>query len=381
MGAPKLTAVEWSRRKAALDEHGGNVTAAARALGIGRGTLRDNIEYREGDGASDGFKVTHTSTLYDMETGDAKLQWVKTALDKERQEQMAREMIAGLVEGIKPAKPTPAPKTSTAALMVAYLLGDAHIGLYAWADETGEDFDTIIAKRDIVGAADRLISSTPNSDECIIVNLGDFFHMDSQANATPRSNNRLDVDTRFAQVVRVGIKIMRYMIDSALKKHRVVRVRNVAGNHDPHAGGIFIAEILHGYYANEPRVIIESSPKPFWTFRFGNNLIGITHGHGGKPDNFAGSLAVEAHADWSHCEYRYVWHGHFHTKRVIEKMGVIVECFRTLAARDAWHAENGYLAGREMQAITLHKDFGEIERHTASLKQIREASDGKKTSH
>jgi hypothetical protein len=369
---PALSADEWKRRKAVLEEHDGNVSAAAKALGVGRSTLRGNIAKRD----DDGFRVTHTSTLYDMETGDAKLQWVKEAVDKEKQELIVREMIAGLVEGIKPAKPTTRDrKTDGADICVAYLIGDAHVGMYSWEDETGADFDTTIAQRDLVSAADRLLASTPASDECIVVQLGDFFHMDSSANATPRSNNRLDVDTRFAQVIRVGIQTMRYMIDLALRKHGIVRVRNVAGNHDPHSS-LILTEALRGYYIDEPRVIIECSPKPFWTFRFGNCLVGITHGHGSKPDNYAGMLAVEGHADWSHCEYRYVWHGHFHSKSCIEKMGVITECFRTLAARDAWHAENGYRAGREMQAITLHKDFGEIERHTASLKQIRGVADG-----
>jgi len=54
-------------------------------------------------------------------------------------------------------------------------------------------------------------------------------------------------------------------------------------------------------------------------------------------------------------------------------MGTLVERFRTLSARDAWHAESGYLAGREMVLIVLHKEFGEVERHTASLKQVRGA--------
>jgi hypothetical protein len=82
-------------------------------------------------------------------------------------------------------------------------------------------------------------------------------------------------------------------------------------------------------------------------------------------------LAVDAQKDWSDCDYRFVWHGHIHSKRVFEDMGVIVESFRTLAGKDAWHAEQGYRPGREMQAIVLHKKFGEIERHTAGLKRIR----------
>jgi len=170
--------------------------------------------------------------------------------------------------------------------------------------------------------------------------------------------------------IRAGITTMRYVIDRALEKHNQVRVRNVAGNHDPHAS-VTLTEALIGYYSKEPRVTIEDSPRAFFTYRFGLNLVGITHGHTGKPERLPGILAVDAQKDWGECEFKYVWHGHIHNKKVFEDMGVIVESFRTLAAKDAWHAEMGYRPGREMQAIVLHKEFGEIERHTAGLKRVR----------
>jgi hypothetical protein len=367
---------EWQRTEQALRDNNWNITYAAKALGESREVISKRVQRARKTGLfskpETPYIVKGESTLYDGD-GVEKLKWVKTEIDKAKLEALAREVIFSLTSDIEPAKKTAAPKTTDKDLCVAYIIGDAHTGLYAWADEVGDDFDTVIAKRDLYGAADRLIASTPDAEECIIVQLGDFFHADSQSNATPKSNNRLDVDTRFAQVVRVGIQIMRYMIDKALTKHKYVRVRNVAGNHDPNAS-ILLTEALRGYYIDDPRVIIEDSPAPFWHFRHGNCLVGITHGHGGKPDQYAGQLAVEAREHWGACEFRYVWHGHFHHRRMIEALGTIIECFRTLAARDAWHAENGYLAGREMQAITLHREFGEIERHTASLKQIREAA-------
>lgn len=382
MAAPRLADDEWQRTKAALDAADWNITKAAEALGSPRKTISDRVAAARAAGVianrEDALVVKGRSTLYGKD-GEQMLEWVKTSVDQEKLEQVMREAIVALCADIEPAKRVAAPKTTQKDLCVGYIIGDAHVGLYSWADEVGAgaDFDTAIAKRDLYGAADRLIASTPDADEAIIAQLGDFFHMDSQANATPRSNNRLDVDTRFGQVVQVGIKVMRYIIDKALAKHKIVRVRNVSGNHDPNVS-IMLTEVLRGYYINEPRVVIEGSPRPFWHFRFGSCLVGITHGHGGKPEQYAGQLAVEAREEWGRCEYRYVWHGHFHHKRMIESLGTIVECFRTLAARDAWHAENGYLAGREMQAITLHKDFGEIERHTASLKQVR---NGKETSN
>lgn len=362
-GTPPPSADEHKRRQSALDANDGNVSRAAKQLGMSRQTLQSWKNDRAG------LKVKGTSTLYGTD-GEPILEWVKTGVDAERQEAIMRETIAALVAEIKPVNRRDSPKVKNSDLCVAYCIGDAHIGLYSWGAETGSDFDLSIASKDLMAAVERLVSAAPVSNEALVVQLGDFYHMDDSTNMTPRSGNRLDVDSRFPKVIRAGITTMRYMIDRALEKHNTVRVRNVAGNHDPHAS-VTLTEALIGYYSKEPRVTIEDSPRAFFTYRFGSNLVGITHGHTGKPERLPGILAVDAQKDWGECEFKYVWHGHIHTKKVFEDMGVIVESFRTLAAKDAWHAEQGYRPGREMQAIVLHKEFGEIERHTAGLKRIR----------
>jgi hypothetical protein len=48
----------------------------------------------------------------------------------------------------------------------------------------------------------------------------------------------------------------------------------------------------------------------------------------------------------------------------------MVEYFRTLAARDAWHAGQGYRSGRDMQCIIHHREFGEIGRHRRGIAMI-----------
>jgi hypothetical protein len=376
MAQHELTIEQWNVTQAALDKHDGNKTLAALEIGLKRQTIQHRIIVAKAKGwladdgtVPDGFLVKGVSTLYDGD-GNKRAQWVKTREDAERQEAMLRETVAEFVKAIKPAKPIPPPKINLDHLAVAYAIGDAHLGLYAWGAETGADFDLAIAERDLMSAASRLIMSAPASSECIVVQLGDFYHMDDSRNVTPASGNRLDVDSRFPKVIRVGIRTMRFVIDEALKKHKLVRVRNVAGNHDPHAS-VTLTEALIGYYHDEPRVIIESSPRPFFVWRFGSNLVGITHGHAGKPEALPGVLAVDAQKEWGECSHRFIWHGHIHQKRVFESMGVVVESFRTLAGRDAWHTEQGYRPGREMQAIVLHRDFGEVERHTASIQRVR----------
>jgi hypothetical protein len=371
MAQAKLTREQWDETKAAIEKHGGDMTAAAVELGRSPRALSNRRATARAEGweLPDGFLVKGTSTLYGP-AGEQMLQWVKTGEDPRRQEEILLATVKALVKDIAPCKPLKAPKGTNADLCVAYCIGDAHLGLYAWGAETGADFDIEIAKRGLMGAADRLVHAAPAADEALIVQLGDFYHIDDYKNATPASGNRLDVDSRFPKVIRVGINTMRHLIDRALEKHKLVRVRNVAGNHDPTAS-ITLTEAIRGYYIKEPRVIVEDSPRSFFVYRFGANLVGITHGHTGKPEDYAGVLAVDGSQHWGECAYKYVWHGHIHQKRVFEKMGVLTESFRTLAAQDAWATEQGYRAGREMQAIVLHKQFGEIERHTAGIRMVQ----------
>lgn len=354
-------------------------TDAARKCGLHPNTYKSQLTkaYEQFGAAEakssdlpDGFHVYAMSSLFDVD-GQIKLQWVKSRIDPQKQEEIIRETINGFVAKTKNIfKPSPAPKTLTSDLLTCYVIGDCHAGMYAWKEETGEDVDTDIIARDIITAADRLIQTSPKSDECLILQLGDFLHADSAAGVTPMSGNKLDVDTRLPRVIRIGIQTLRYYIESALKKHKIVRVRNVAGNHDPNIY-IVLVESLKGYYHKEPRVIIEDSARPFWTYCFGKNLIGVTHGHAGPPTRLPGVLAVDAQEFWSKTDFKYVHHGHIHTKRVFEDMGVIVESFRTLTGKDAWHQEQGYRSGREMVSIVYHKDYGEIERHVAGIKMVR----------
>lgn len=368
MPAPPLSEEKRLEAVEALERHQGNRTAAARELGIPRTTLIHRLEIA-GEEPRGEFIVKAKSELFDGE-GNLKLQWIKSAVDKDKLEEIVRETIKGLMGSIKPAPPVKKPKTHAPDLMNAICIGDAHIGLYNWGEETGEDFDSDIAQRDLQDAVDRIVASMPEADTCLVAQLGDFFHIDDQTNATPAHGNRLDVDTRFPKVIRCGIATMRYAIDTCLSKHERVIVRNVAGNHDPHAS-VTLQEALRGYYHLEPRVEIVDTPRPFYVIRFGTNLIGMTHGHQGKPERYPGILAVDGAADWGECQHKTVWHGHIHQKRAFEDMGVLVESFRTLAGPDAWAIQQGYRPGRELQGIVLHKEFGEVERHTAGVRRVR----------
>ena len=164
---------------------------------------------------------------------------------------------------------------------------------------------------------------------------------------------------------------MRRIIDRALEKHREIHVICEIGNHDDHSA-IMLALCLDQYYENNPRVFIDTSPETFHWFRFGENLIGVTHGHNTKPAQLPGIMAHDRKKDWGDTSFRYWYVGHVHHESVKEYPGVVVETFRTLASRDAWTHQSGYRSGQDMRVDVLHKKYGRVTRHIVGIEQIYE---------
>jgi hypothetical protein len=249
-------------------------------------------------------------------------------------------------------------------------MGDPHLGMLAWPAETGNAFDLAIAERNLFAAVDRLVDLAPRTQKALIENLGDFFHADNK-NSTTTKGTRLDTDGRWPKVLATGIKLMRRVIDRALQKHEHVTVINEIGNHDDHTS-IVLSIALAQFYEHEPRVSIDTSPQSFHWYRFGKCLIGTHHGHNVKLTDLPGVMAVDQAKAWGETEHRY-WHvGHVHHDALKELPGCTVETFRTLAGKDAWHAGQGYRAGRDMKLIVLHKDHGEVGRHTVGISLVHE---------
>jgi hypothetical protein len=346
--------------------------AAAKAAGVAESSFRNRLlraAQRGIDGSVPkpvpaGQVIKGTSTLYD-EAGNQVLQWVKTGSDQSTDDFIAA--IREAFDGYKSAsKLIPAPAKSDSSLLSVYPIADQHVGLLSWAQETGENYDLKIGVDRLRSCAARLISQSPNSKQAIILNLGDWTHSDDQKNMTPRSGNILDVDGRYFKVLTAGVQLMMDVIELALAKHETVLVRNIPGNHDPHAS-IALTVALSAFYHNNPRVTIDDDPSDFFFHRFGQTLIGANHGHKMKADRMAMAMATMRREDWGKTKHHWFLFGHIHHETVKEVGDVRVESFRTLAAKDAHAASCGYVSGQSLTSVTLHVDEGEIGRHKVNL--------------
>ena len=367
-----------------LIENGFHIAGAAKATGMHRRSIQRalrRLEKRAGlsrppvdelnkmDMVPNLHYVKGVSS-YTNKEGVLSGQWVKTQVDKELRDKLLQEALIDTFEEYrKTSCKTPLPDKNLKNLLTVYPMGDPHIGMYAWSEETGEDFDCDIAEEQLITAVRVLVERAPASHTAIILNLGDFFHADNMNNATFKNANPLDVDSRWSRVLRIGVRAMIECIYAALEKHKQVVVRNMAGNHDDHTSQ-FLSVALSLYFENNKRVAIEEQPTKFWYYRFGKVLLGSCHGDTAKPDALPGVMSADRAQDWGETEHRYWLTGHIHTTNKKEYHGCVWESFRTLCAKDAWHTAMGYRAGRDMQAIVYHQDYGEHERHTMSIQML-----------
>lgn len=394
----------------ALEKHDGHKEKAARSLGIATSTFRNRLNKAAAAGflgtqpVLPGFAVKQVSVPVGQDGEPVGAAWVKQRPLGEKFEipdgQVLKEVSAlvdpeervilqwiktkgspglnDLMEAVKEtfteyagkAPVVPAPTgINNDDMITIYQVADLHYGMYAWAEEAGVDYDTTIATKLLTDTMSRLVADTPSSSTAVVLNLGDYFHFDNDNHRTFRGGNALDGDTRHFKVLRSGVALLIHTILLALKKHAKVIVKNLPGNHDPYAWMV-LPIALSIYFKDEPRVEVDATASPYWFYQFGKNMFGATHGDEAKAEDMPGIMAAKQPEMWGATEHRVVFTGHLHTKKkqmVSEKYGAAVEVARTIAPRDAWGNRKGFVSGREMQAITYHREDGEWDRKTVPL--------------
>jgi len=292
-------------------------------------------------------------------------QWdiYRPAKDGGRDDLVARVM-ADFDGQVPRAAAVPAPEGLPDDRLTVYPLGDPHLGLRG-ADGYGLQEGARLLREAV---ADLVRRGAP-SKECLILNLGDYYHSDDPRNRTRRHGFDLDVDGDWFEILKVGRDTFLSLINEALEHHEIVNVKCLIGNHDD-LSSLFLTLLVDAHYRDEPRVRVDVSGAPFQWFEWGKNLFGFTHGQDAKPDKLPAKMANAQREAWGRTLHRYWLVGHVHHVRRVEIGGVMIESFRTLASRDGYHESHGYLAGRDLTRIVYHREHGEISRETVSAHML-----------
>lgn len=312
----------------------------------------------------EGYKVKGVSTYYN-EDGKPTGQWVKSATDEERRAQALLEAVENAATALPKFKPVKPPKQVDENLASLLTITDFHLGMKAWKDSDGDDWDLKIARDVFLNAIHDMLNASPKSGTGILNQLGDFLHWDGLVQVTPTSGHHLTGDDRYSKLVELSISVMTEAVDMMLKKFGKVVVVQAEGNHDL-ASSVWMRKFIKHRFQDEPRVEVIDNEFPYYAYQHGEIMLGFHHGHKMRMAQLQKLFASEPRFRklWGASQHAYIHCGHLHHERVLDDAGCTVEQHPTLAARDNYTSSHGYVSQRGAKVITYDKLEGEVHRVT-----------------
>lgn len=276
----------------------------------------------------------------------------------------AVERIVELVSGHVPTYETvPRTELSGERYMQEIHLPDAHFGLYAWAPEAGEDWDTDKARDRFLEAVKAHLAwyAEKPVDEILFVIGSDMLHIDNDQNTTTKGTPQ-DVDTRRARVIEVLLRTLVTSIELC-RNRAPTKILGVPGNHDFQSAQ-WVAMYLDAWFREAEDVTVDASPAPRKYHRYGTNLLGVTHGNEEKHSELPAIMAQEVPQLWAETTCREFHVGHIHRKKqteflsVDEKTGVIIRTLSNISPSSAWAKRRGYVSQRAAESYLWSREGG-----------------------
>ena len=240
---------------------------------------------------------------------------------------------------------------------------DVHIGKLADSFETGEDYNSQIAVQRVREGVEGILDKIKcfGVDKILFVGGNDILHVDTPKNTTT-SGTTQDSDSMWYNNFLTAKQLYVEILMRLLKVADVHFVFNPS-NHD-YMSGFFLADVIQTYFKDCENITFDCSIAHRKYFKYGQNLIGTTHGDGGKAQDLPLAMAHES-KDWSDCRHRYIYTHHVHHKNSKDYMGVNVESMRSPSGADSWHHRNLYQhAPKAIEGFLHHPEFGQIARIT-----------------
>jgi hypothetical protein len=235
---------------------------------------------------------------------------------------------------------------------------DLHLGKLAWGGETGENYDTKIARQRFLTTIATLLKNASGFQyNRILFPIGnDFFNSDTIFNTTTKGTPQ-DEDLRWQKTFNVGVRLLIDAINLLKQIGVPIDVVNIPGNHD-FERSYYMGEYLVAWFNNDPIVKVNNGASPRKYYRFGKVLLGLTHGSEEKEGSLPLLMAsdIESKPMWSETIY-HEWHvGHIHRKRDVkyavtldktrmtdEELGVTVRYLSSLTGTEEWHHKKGFI--------------------------------------
>ena len=277
-------------------------------------------------------------------------------------------------EYVRPYKPLLMRDITDEKNLLEISIFDLHIGKLAWGGETFENYDVKIARKRFLGSIETLLRRAEGFDyERILFPIGnDFFNSDTMENTTTKGTPQ-DEDLRWQKTFDVGVRLLVDAIDMLREAGVPVDVVVIPGNHD-FERSYYMGSYLSAWYKSDPHVSINNHASPRKYYRYGNTLLGLTHGSEEKEASLPMLMAtdIESKPYWTDTKF-HEWHvGHFHRKKIVtydinksrllnEDLGITIRYLSSLTGTEEWHHKKGFVGSTKAEdAFIWNHEFGMI---------------------
>lgn len=266
-------------------------------------------------------------------------------------------------------------KVTKSTVRAEISIPDIHFGKYAWADETGEQYNLAIAERRYLDAATTLVErSIYSKPERFIFPIGnDLLHVDRGSNTTTKGTH-LEADGRWQEAYLKAFDSVTRAIELMLEI-APVDVIVVPGNHDEEKAFTF-GHAIQCRFHSAKHVTVDNTPKLRKYYEFGKNLVAFQHGHTARDRKMLPmDIANEAKDAWARTCFRHIHLGHFHKEKedvyVFQRHDseneVIVRYIPSLCGTDLYHYKNSYHSIQSAECHIWDRDDGPIAIHSSRL--------------
>lgn len=239
-------------------------------------------------------------------------------------------------------------------------IADLHIGKLSDSYETGEDYNSNIAVQKAKEGIEGILAKAKGFplEKIIFVIGNDVLHVDNTKRTTT-SGTPQDTDGMWYRNYLIARDLYVEIIELLLQVCDVHIVHNMS-NHD-YVTGFMLADSIYCWFRKCKNITwdIDASHRKY--VRYGNSLIGLSHGDGGKMDQLPLTMATES-KDWSDCKYRYIYLHHIHHNAKFKFMttkdlpGITVEYLRSPSGTDSWHHKNQHQNSFKAIEAFIHSD-------------------------
>lgn len=241
---------------------------------------------------------------------------------------------------------------------------DIHIGKLSQGLLNGTKYNNEIAVERVFKGVQGILDKSAgyNIDKILFVAGNDVLHIDSPSRKTT-SGTPQDTDGMWYSNYQVAKRLYIDILEMLMQVADVHVVFNPS-NHD-FTNGFFLCDAVETWFSKSKNITFDSGITHRKYYKYGNSLIGTSHGDGAKPQDLPLLMAQEARELWGQCKHYYVYVHHLHHKHSKDYGSVNVEGLRSPSGTDWWHHKMGFQgAPKAVEGFIHSKESGQVGRFT-----------------